>query len=97
MTPEEIKVLLSKERHELQAHALDDKKGYSFWFGVPARFNRIIRVSRRSPSFQTKLRLAVTDRASRREFTFAGTAAELLEYVDQEIRLYQSRVQSTGT
>ncbi|MCD2514722.1 hypothetical protein LQ564_00160 [Massilia sp. G4R7] len=98
MTPEEIRTCLAAERSQLHASALQARDGYSFWFGVPANNNRIIRVSRASTSSHTKLKLAVTDRLpdlknmQQIEFIFDGNTDDLLRYVDREIELYESRI-----
>lgn len=98
MTPEEIRTCLAAERSQLHASALETRDGYSFWFGVPANNNRIIRVSRGSAASSTKLKLAVSDRLpdlkalQQVEFTFEGSADDLFRYVDREIELYQSRI-----
>jgi hypothetical protein len=98
MTPEEIRTCLAAERTKLHALALETRDGYSFWIGVPANNNRVIRVSRGSASSPTKLKLPVTDRLpdqnalQQTEFTFDGNADDLLRYVDQEIALYESRI-----
>lgn len=98
MTPEEIRVCLAAERSQLHALPLQSREGYSFWFGIPANNNRIIRVSRDSAAGPTKLKLAVSDRLSdvqplqQVEFNFRGNTDELLKYIDLEIELYESRI-----
>jgi hypothetical protein len=98
MTPEEIRTCLAAERCQLQASPLQTRDGYSFWLGVPAHNNRIIRVSRGSAGSPTKLKLAVTDRLSdlkalqQVEFIFDGDTGDLFRYVDREIELYESRI-----
>jgi len=98
MTPEEIRTCLAAERSQLHASALQTRDGYSFWFGVPANNNRIVRVSRGSAASTTKLKLAVTDRLpdlralQQIEFTFDGNTDDLLRYVDREIELYKARI-----
>ena len=98
MTPEEIRICLAAERCQLHASPLQARDGYSFWLGIPANDNRIIRVSRNSETDSTKLKLAVTARLpdlndlQQVEFPFSGTMDDLFRYVDQEIALYESRV-----
>jgi hypothetical protein len=41
---------------------LQTRDGYSFWYGAPAHNNRILRVSRQTPSTATKLKLTVSAR-----------------------------------
>jgi len=98
MTPEEIRTCLAAEHSQLHASALQARDGYSFWFGVPANNNHIIRVSRGSAASPTKLKLAVTDwlpdlkALQQIEFTFDGETDDLLRYVDREIELYEWRI-----
>lgn len=98
MTPDEIRTCLAAERRQLHALPLQTREGYSFWFGIPANNNRIIRVSRDSAASPTKLKLAVTDRLAdirtmqRVELDFDGNTKDLLTYVDREIELYMFRI-----
>ena len=98
MTPEQIRTCLAAERSQLHASPLQTRDGYSFWLGVPANNNRIIRVSRESATSPTKLKLAVSDRLAdmrslhEAEFAFNGSTDDLFRYIDREIELYESRI-----
>lgn len=100
MTPEEIKNCLLENRPGLHPLPLESRDGYSFWVGLPAGSNRVLRVSRSSGASPTKMKLAVTDRlpdlkaAGDTEFPFKGSLEDLLRYVDREVALYEARIVS---
>ncbi|MFS0756528.1 hypothetical protein ABC383_17780 [Noviherbaspirillum sp. 1P10PC] len=101
MTLEEIKYAIISHRNELHAESLPTEgKGYSFWLGVPANSNRILRVSQDAPTAPVKVRLAVDNRLrivqKRRpqsEFIFQGDVTALLAEVDAEINSYRLYLQ----
>jgi hypothetical protein len=96
MSPDEIRVYLKQAHPELIAEPRTNPDGWSFFDGVPQRgvnSNRILRAVRNGPHGVTQLKLAVTSRQSgaEKEIPFAGTEAELREYVEAELRLHHDQ------
>lgn len=61
MTPTEVKNFLLAHHSSVEAKALGNGN-WSLWLGPKRRDNRLIRVSRRSPTSQTELKLAQSKR-----------------------------------
>jgi hypothetical protein len=93
MSPDEIRLFLHREYPCLVAEPRTNPDGWSF-FMRPARrganSNRILRAVRTNPQGVTQLKLAVSSRQSggEKEFPFAGSEAQLREFVETELRLF---------
>jgi hypothetical protein len=99
VNPDKIRQAIARRYPSLVAEQRKD--GWAFYLSPPqkgARSNRIIRVSRSSPTSVTRLKLAVSSRHCAQEagIEFTGDESALRKHVDHELQLFDEHFAEGG-